>query len=132
MKFAPEVVRTILLDIEKLHQYPEPFIFSDNTSFDKANKYDTNTIAYHCQLLSEAGFINWSPSFDGNGSLYIAFITGITYDGHQFLDTIRSPKIWQDTTNIANKVGIFSINFLSQTASQLIANLASNPDLLTK
>lgn len=25
MKFEPELVRDILLDIEKLHHYPEPF-----------------------------------------------------------------------------------------------------------
>nr|WP_260664905.1 DUF2513 domain-containing protein [Streptococcus dysgalactiae] len=36
-------------------------------------------MVYHCKLLDEAGFINWSPSFDGSGSLYIAFVNGITY-----------------------------------------------------
>ena len=27
MKFEPELVRDILLDIEELHQYPESFFF---------------------------------------------------------------------------------------------------------
>ena len=132
MKFEPELVRDILLDIEKLHQYPKPFIFSDNSKFDKASKYDTNVIVYHCKLLNEAGFINWSPTFDGSGSLYIAFINGMTYEGHQFLDSVRSPKVWRETKEVAGKSGVFSLNFLSQTASQIIANLASNPDLFTK
>lgn len=132
MKFEPELVRDILLDIEKLHHYPEPFIFSTNSKFDKASKYEINAIVYHCKLLFQAGFIDWSPTFNGSGSLYIAFVNGLTYDGHQFLDSIRSPKVWRETKNTAEKVGIFSLNFLSQTASQIIANLASNPELFLK
>lgn len=129
MKFEPELVRDILLDIEELHKYPKPFIFSSNSKFNRANKYETNTIVYHCKLLSEAGFINWSPTFDGSNSLYIAFVHGMTYEGHQFLDSVRSPKVWRETKSVAEKVGVFSLNFLSQTASQIIANFATNPEL---
>lgn len=129
MKFEPELVRDILLDIEELHQYPEPFVFSSNSKFKRANKYETNTIVYHCKLLSEAGFITWSPTFDGSNSLYIAFVHGMTYKGHQFLDSVRSPKVWRETKSVAEKVGVFSLNFLSQTASQIITNLVTNPEL---
>nr|DAX74603.1 MAG TPA: TRANSCRIPTIONAL REGULATOR SLYA, TRANSCRIPTION FACTOR, GLOBAL REGULATOR.85A [Caudoviricetes sp.] len=129
MKFEPELVRNILLDIEELHQYPEPFIFSSNSNFNRANKYEINTIVYHCKLLSEAGFINWTPKFDGSNSLYVAFVHGMTYEGHQFLDSIRSPKVWRETKSVAEKVGVFSLNFLSQTASQIIANFTTNPEL---
>ena len=120
MKFEPELVRDILLDIEELHQYPEPFVFSSNSKFKRANKYETNTIVYHCKLLSEAGFINWSPTFDGSNSLYNAFVHGMTYQGHQFLDSVRSPKVWRETKSVAEKVGVFSLNFLSQTASLIL------------
>lgn len=129
MKFEPELVRDILLDIEELHQYPEPFIFSSNSKFKRASKYEINTIVYHCKLLSEADFINWSPTFDGSNSLYIAFVNGMTYQGHQFLDSVRSPKVWRETKSVAEKAGVFSLNFLSQTASQIIANLVTNQDL---
>lgn len=129
MKFEPELVRNILLDIEELHQYPEPFIFSSNSNFNRANKYEINTIVYHCKLLSEAGFIDWTPKFDGSNSLYVAFVYGMTYEGHQFLDSIRSPKVWRETKSVAEKVGVFSLNFLSQTASQIIANFTTNPEL---
>lgn len=127
MKFEPELVRDILLDIEELHQYPEYFIFHNNSQFKRASKYETNVIVYHFKLLSEAGFIKWTPKFDGSNSLYIAFVHGMTYEGHQFLDTVRSPKVWKETKSVAEKVGVFSLNFLSQTASQIIANIISNP-----
>jgi hypothetical protein len=129
MKFEPELVRDILLDIEELHQYPEPLVFSSNSKFKRASKYEINAFVYHCKLLSEADFINWSPNFDGSNSLYIAFVHGITYEGHQFLDSVRSPKVWRETKSAAEKVGIFSLNFLSQTASQIIANLVTNQEL---
>lgn len=132
MKFEPELARKILLDVEKLHHYPEPFIFSSSSQFDKASKYQLDTIVYHCKLLAEAKFLNWSPRYDGTGSLYIGFINGLTYEGHQFLDSIRSPKIWRETKVTAEKVGVYSLGFLSQTASQIIANLASNQDLFNK
>lgn len=131
MKFEPELVRDILLDIEELHQHPKPFVFSDSSKFKRARDCDINTIVYHCELLSEAGFIHWKPTYASN-SLYIAFVNGITYDGHQFLDSVRSPKVWRETKDIAGKIGVFSLNFLSQTASQIISNLASNPDLFPK
>lgn len=129
MKFEPELVRDILLDIEDLHQYPEPLIFSDNSKFNRSKKYEVNTFVYHCKLLSEAGFIDWSPQFNGSNSLYIAFVHGITYEGHQFLDSVRSPKVWRETKSIAEKIGVFSLNFLSQTASQIIAGFTTNPEL---
>ena len=129
MKFEPELVRDILLDIEELHQYPEHFTFHENSQFNRARKYETNVIVYHCILLSEAGLIKWTPKFDGTNYLYIAFVKGMTYEGHQFLETVRSPKVWKETKSVAEKVGGFSLNFLSQTASQIIANLVSNPNL---
>jgi len=53
----------------------------------------------------------------------------MTYKGHQFLDSVRSPKVWRETKSVAEKVGVFSLNFLSQTASQIITNLVTNPEL---
>lgn len=132
MKLDPELIRNILLDFEELHHYPEPLVFSDNSKFNRAKEYDTDIFIYHCKLLSDAGFIDWNPNFIGDGSLYNSFLNGITYNGHQFLESVRSPLVWRETKNTAQKVGVFSLNFLSQTASQIISNLATNPDLFLK
>ncbi|HHF7010411.1 DUF2513 domain-containing protein [Streptococcus mutans] len=122
MKFEPEVARDILLDVEELHQYPDPFTFSTSEKFNRAKKYDIDTIAYHCNLLKEAGFLNYDPIY-GNNELQMVFINGITYDGHQFLDSIRSPKVWRETKTRAEKLGVFTINIISDIASSVISDM---------
>ncbi|EMC02678.1 DUF2513 domain-containing protein [Streptococcus mutans] len=122
MKFEPEVARDILLDVEELHQYPDPFTFSTPEKFNRAKKYDIDTIAYHCNLLKEAGFLNYDPIY-GNNELQMVFINGITYDGHQFLDSIRSPKVWRETKTRAEKLGVFTINIISDIASSVISDM---------
>ncbi|WP_260664906.1 DUF2513 domain-containing protein [Streptococcus dysgalactiae] len=29
-------------------------------------------------------------------------------NGHQFLDSVRSPKVWRETKKVAGKFGVFS------------------------
>ncbi|MFC3931502.1 DUF2513 domain-containing protein [Streptococcus dentapri] len=121
MKFEPEIARDILLDIEKLQQDSNPFRFSIPEEFDRAKKYDMDTIAYHCNLLEEAGFLKWDPIY-GNNELQMGIIDGLTYDGHQFLDSIRSPKVWRETKSRAEKLGAFTIEVISQIASNIISD----------
>ena len=118
MKFNPEIARDILLDIEELHQYPESFIFSAPEKFNRAKKYDIDNISYHCDKLAEAGYIKWEPQY-ASDVLYIGFINGLTYDGHQFLETVRSEKIWRETKARTKKLGAVTINILSQIASNI-------------
>ena len=122
MKFEPEVARDILLDVEELHQYPDPFTFSTPAKFNRAKKYDIDTIAYHCNLLKEEGFLNYDPIY-GNNELQMVFINGLTYAGHQFLDSIRSPKVWRETKTRAEKLGVFTINIISDIASSVISDM---------
>lgn len=122
MKFEPEVARDILLDIEELHHYPNTFTFSTPEKFDRAKKYDIDTIVYHCNLLEEAGFLKWKPIY-GNDEFQMGFVNGLTYDGHQFLDSVRSPKVWRETKSRAEKLGVFTIDVISQIASNIISDM---------
>lgn len=122
MKFEPEVARDILLDIEELHHYPNTFTFSTPEKFDRAKKYNIDTIVYHCNLLEEAGFLRWKSRF-ANNKLYLGFIDGLTYDGHEFLNSIRSPRVWRETKSRAEKLGVFTIDVISQIASNIISDM---------
>lgn len=126
MKFEPEVARDILLDIEELHHYPNTFTFSTPEKFDRAKKYDIDNISYHCDKLAEAGYIKWEPQY-ASDVLYIGFIDGLTYDGHQFLETVRSEKIWRETKVRTKKLGAVTINILSQVASNIISEMINGP-----
>ena len=126
MKFNPEIARDILLDIEELHQYPESFIFSAPEKFNRAKKYDIDNISYHCDKLTEAGYIKWEPQY-ASDVLYIGIIDGLTYDGHQFMETVRSEKIWRETKARTKKLGAVTIDILSQIASNIISEMINGP-----
>ncbi|MGT2929248.1 DUF2513 domain-containing protein [Streptococcus dentasini] len=122
MKFNPEIARDISLDIEELYQYPEPLVFSTPEKFNRAKKYDINTITYRCNLLKEAGFLNWDPKY-GNNKFQMGFVNGLTYEGHQFLDSVRSPKVWRETKSRAEKLGVFTVDVISKIALNVILDM---------
>ncbi|MFS9438503.1 DUF2513 domain-containing protein [Streptococcus sobrinus] len=123
MKFDPEIARDILLDIEELHQPQNLFVFSSSDKFNRAQKYDLTVIVYHCDKLEEAEFLNWEPIY-GNNQFQMGLVNGLTYQGHQFLNSVRSPKVWRETKSRAEKVGIFTLDFISQTAANAIAEIS--------
>lgn len=47
-------------------------------------------------------------------------VTSITWNGHKFLDTIRDPKIWKTTKNVASHLESISITLLSNIASNVL------------
>jgi len=74
---------------------------AENGDLDEfAKGRDQDEVVYHCRLLSEAGFIEGRPTA-GNGFLFLK----ITWDGHDFLDSIRADNIWRETQEKLEKVG---------------------------
>ena len=95
MELKKECVRNVLLFIEKKLPYGDSI---EATSI-KLKSYSQNDILYTCNQLLEAGLINaekekWIISDDS-----IITIKGLTYSGHEFLNSIRDPKIWKETKN---------------------------------
>ena len=123
MKFDPDCVRDILLDIEELHDYPQILFFDSETKLLRASAHSFDKLAYHMILLDEAGYLNWTPVFTGGRHLYHSSIHGLTYDGHQFLETVRNPRVWEETKSLSKKVGSFSLNVISSVATDIIARL---------
>ncbi|WP_369525883.1 DUF2513 domain-containing protein [Thomasclavelia cocleata] len=54
----------------------------------------------------------------------------MTWNGHQFLETIRPNTIWEAVRNKAKQIGGVSISGLSIISSSVIQGLASNPDFI--
>jgi hypothetical protein len=79
--------------------------------------YYLDQIWYHLSLLHQAGFIDAEKlRRPMNGFNF----RGITWVGHDFLDSIRDPAIWQATKDGAKKAGGFSLELLSDLAKGLI------------
>ncbi|HTT46912.1 MAG TPA: DUF2513 domain-containing protein, partial [Pseudolabrys sp.] len=78
--------------------------------------YNEEAIAYHLSLLQERGLIEVP---DGQPMIGIVF-TRLTWEGHDFLDAVRDPEIWQKTKQGADAIGSFSFDLVKQLAIGLI------------
>lgn len=84
--------------------------------------YTNDELIYTASKLIEAGYLegNVLKSLEGGRNVRIS---SITWSGHEFLDTIRDDGVWKSTKEKLNKFPSVSIGFISDVASQILANL---------
>lgn len=92
MKRDMDLCRLILFKIED--EYRSTALF--NLQIDG---YDTETIAYHCDLLFEAGLIKNYKSEYASNRIYRFSVGALTWEGHDFLDKIRENTMWNKIKN---------------------------------
>ena len=100
MKRNLDLIREILLRIESNEQ---------NATLSSSSFHDLNEnkdlIDYHLYLLADAGYIEYlEVPIIGNYYPQI-IVQWITNDGCDYLDSIRSPKIWVKTKEKLKDVG---------------------------
>ena len=99
MKRDMDLVRLILLKIEE--EYKSTALI--NLSIDG---YDMDTVAYHCKILHEAGFVsNYNASYAGD-ELYIFSVGALTWEGNDYLDLVRDNSLWKKTKETITKKGL--------------------------
>lgn len=99
MKRDMDLVRLILLKIEE--DYKSTALI--NLSIDG---YDMDTVAYHCKILHEAGFVsNYNASYAGD-ELYIFSVGALTWEGNDYLDLVRDNSLWKKTKETITKKGL--------------------------
>ena len=104
MKLENDVVREILLAIEINDEDPRGWVELSIPG------RTPQQVAYHVQLLAEAGFIEAQDLSSSN--IYDWRAKRLTFQGHEFLNTIRDPEIWRRTKEGASKIGGASIELL--------------------
>ncbi|MCI1958159.1 MAG: DUF2513 domain-containing protein [Clostridia bacterium] len=121
MKLDLECIRDVLLKLEDLD-------YENRSNVEMLHaqlpQYTENQISYTCIKLSEAGFIRADVlNIMGHVNPQVGKIYDITYNGHQFIENIRSENVWVKTKNIASNVGSASLNAISLIASNIISDL---------
>jgi hypothetical protein len=100
VKFDKELVREILLQVEA---NSSPMAWAEIT-------VPGNTraeISYHIQILDEAGLLEAQNLTTMDGYDWRA--KRLTYEGHEFLDTVRDSEIWRRTKETAKSAGVVSV-----------------------
>ena len=97
MKRDMDLVRIILLEIEK--QYRSTAIH--NLTIEG---YDMATVAYHCKILHEAGFIaDYNAQYFDDDIGFFA-VGPLTWDGNDYLDKVRDNSVWNKTKDVGEDV----------------------------
>jgi Hypothetical protein (DUF2513) len=113
MKRDMELIRVLLLKVEELPIQAGAVVGIDWTDeFFDVPGYDRDTAIKHFELLMEAGFIA-APSSQGMTQF---ILTGLSWHGHEFIDSIRSPEVWSKTEGVMKAVGGFGLDILVQVA----------------
>ncbi len=86
------------------------------------SKYDILTVAFHVELLADKGLIVASVDYDGFRTCPLSIeLNRITWEGYDYLDTIRSDKVWKKAKEtISKSVGDTSLSVVKETC-QLVA-----------
>lgn len=86
------------------------------------NKYEINEIANTLIVLNEADFIHAEILY-ASDCIDELLVSRITYDGYQFIESIRPETVWQKVKTVGSTVGSFSTNTISQIAVSVITSL---------
>lgn len=132
MKRDLDLIRKILLDLEGR----TPNLADDRLGFDLSKvSAELGTteqeLQYHLVLLYEAEYIDGfalrglshksgkAMTLDSEYA-WLAIPHHITWDGHEFLETVRDEKIWASTKGAAKKIGSFSVDTLKELGKGFI------------
>lgn len=112
-----DLVRALMLKLESFEmRHGDVFSIVPVDSEISIPGYDEDSIGYHLSLLREKGLINCPGSQPMLGITY----SGLTWDGHDFLDSVRDPEIWKRTKDGARSAGGFTVDLLRDLAKGLI------------
>ena len=114
-----DLVRTILMDVADSAEPVDVSLWvTDTVSREMA--------AYHVAMMRDAGLVNASTLAADNDPCYVCRVNSLTWEGQDYLDSVRSPKVWREVKKRLARVGGASafevVKALASTvASQFLA-----------
>lgn len=116
MKRDIEKIRDIMKYLEE-NLEPRNFICAKELPlYKKDDNNDYLILSEYIKLLEEDCLVETDGhTLDGN-----FYITRITSQGHDFLDTLRSDNIWNKTAEKAKSAGVSSLGLLAEIGKEVI------------
>jgi hypothetical protein len=121
MKRDMDLIRELLLKLEALPVRTVDVVYIDPEAM-TIDGYDTHQIDYHLQLLEQARLV-YAGGFESGMSAGpgIAFRC-LSWSGHDFLDSVRSPDVWDKAKQTASAAGGFTVELLVFAAKTYLEN----------
>ncbi|MBB3213421.1 DNA-binding transcriptional ArsR family regulator [Herbaspirillum sp. Sphag1AN] len=112
-----DCIRAILLAIEGLGNT------QSHLEASAVDGYDSETVSYHIRMLIEAGLVE-GKCIQGISGPVICHASRLTWEGHEFLDKIRSNSVWNKVKGIAREKGLsMSFDVIKMAAVHVISSL---------
>lgn len=130
MKLNPDCVRDVLLYLEENLKIKNSSEFSEITLKEikeALSQYTEEDVFYSVYNLYQIKYIEGKINDVGNKKMFFCEINNITWDGHQFLNTIRPKTVWEATKDGASKLGVMSMHALSSIAMKISETIVTNP-----
>jgi hypothetical protein len=113
LKRDMDLVRELLLKIEEAPPRSSWKAIVTTKDDDEGEK-----ALWHLALIEEGGLVRSTPVYIQGFRLPENL--ELTWEGHDFLDSIRDPKIWEATKKGADAAGGFTIDLLKDLAKGLV------------
>lgn len=117
MKRDMDLVRKLLLQIE---ERTDTRFRADIAA--GASGEEVERLAYHIDMLISAGFLSGSPCHSSSGYEWLDL--QLTWMGHEFLDTLRDPTVWERAKGAAERAGGASLQVLLEVGKAIIVESA--------
>lgn len=119
MKRDMELVRKILFKIEDTVDNVAEY----NLTIDG---YSMEQVAYHCAILNEGEYIHAYQGDYASNKIYSFGVSRLTWEGHEFLDSIRADTVWYKTKEVISSKGLPLVFEIVKSVSTNIISGAIN------
>lgn len=99
MRINYDCIREVLMRLEDIIVLDKDLEFNDvdlDELCAELPDYKKQDVAYSLLMLDEAEYIH-ANIIGADGGIVNILVSGITFEGHKYLDTVRSSPIWEET-----------------------------------
>lgn len=132
MKRDMDLIRSILMEIETDQQINGHFVLSDADIMSNLNA-ERPAVQYHLRLLMDAGYIEGKDLLADTNKIQVGdgasifresgssiTISRLTWEGHEFIDSVRDNNVWAKTKGYLKDVGGVGIDVLKDVAKAVV------------
>ena len=120
MQLTPDCIRDVLLELETFHMGA----YKADEFQNSISSHDREQVLYTLIKLFEGGYINAQYERSPTGQLITFRVYDMTFQGHEFLEKIRSDTVWnQKLKPVFTTIGSMSLDVISNVANSVITSL---------
>ena len=114
MKRDMDLIRQLMLQVESSQEPSSIQLIPEGASDEEAERI----IEHLRMLVDDVEFLTGIPAHTLAGNNWLDL--KLTWEGHDFLDSVRDPEIWKKTKTGAMAAGGFTVDLLKDLAKGLI------------